>query len=138
MKIVIKCGHWVGGHWKIPGRHGEMETVRGVWGYTRTGTAIRQDHSCWLLRIFGGVGRGERASRERNQRPRKEDKNTQNKFINTCMGKYSLLWCKFYSKNRKEVEFGTHSLSALLHVEHSARFRRILLDSKDLSVQYNN
>lgn len=86
-----------------------------------------------MLRITRAES-GERASRERNQRPRKKDKNTQNKSINTHMGKYSLLWRKFYSKNRKEVEFGTHSLSALLHVGHSARFWRILLDFKDLSV----
>lgn len=53
------------------------------------------------------------------------------------MGKYSLLWYKFYSENNMEIEFGKNSLSVLLHTGHSVGFRRIFLDFKDLSVLYN-
>lgn len=131
---------WPSGRWSLEssGKSWRNGSRQRVWEYTGSGTAVRQDWSFWQLRIFGVEDGEEKGPAKRGTKDQGKKIKTQNKFITTHTDKYSLLWCIFYYKNKKEVELGKHALSALFHVKHSATFRRILLDSKDLLVQYNH
>lgn len=96
---------WPSGRWSL-------ENSRKAW---RNGSRQRGTGLFLLVKNSWGWGWGEKEPAERGTKdPGKKIKNTQNKFINTGMGKYSLLWCKFYSENRKEIEFGKHSLRCLI------------------------